>query len=112
MDAAHLTQTLTLVVLALATARFALSSAGRAGDGLAGLFVAPDLSLGWPVGVQEIDEPWAWQRPPGSPPSSDPSSHPSGDAALPDAASSEPPRGRYVVAIVRVAPVRLVVKAH
>ena len=38
-------------------------SVGQAADGMATLFVPPDRALGWPRGVQEIDDPWAWQVP-------------------------------------------------
>ncbi len=41
--------------------RLMVQSLGRAGDGMAQLFVPPDRGLGWPRGVQESDEPWAWR---------------------------------------------------
>lgn len=113
MDASHLTQTFALAAVALAIGRFVLTSAGRAGDGMAGLFVPPDRSLGWPAGVQEIDEPWAWRRPT-SGIRDVVLSQDADDGRTPsvDALSIEPRHGRYVVPLARVAPVRLAVRSN
>lgn len=61
MDASRLTIAFAILIVGYGLGRFLLGSASRAGDGLAALFVPPDLSLGWPRGVQESDEPWAWR---------------------------------------------------
>jgi hypothetical protein len=58
MDASPFAQALLLFVLLTAMTRFVLGPAARAGDGIAMLFGPQDHSLGWPRGVQEIDEPW------------------------------------------------------
>jgi hypothetical protein len=61
MDASPITQALVLFVLLTVTTRFVLGPLARAGDGIATLFGPQDHSLGWPRGVQEIDEPWPWR---------------------------------------------------
>jgi hypothetical protein len=60
MDLSPITQALFLFVLLTVTTRFVLGPLARAGDGIATLFGPQSHSLGWPRGVQEIDEPWAW----------------------------------------------------
>ena len=113
MDASHLTQTFALAAVALAIGRFVLMSAGRAGDGVAGLFVSSDRSLGWTPGAQAIDEPWAWRRPTtGIRDRVLNQDADDGRAPSVDALSIEPQHRRYVVPIIRVAPVRLVVRSH
>jgi hypothetical protein len=42
------------------------SSLGRSSAVMGSLFVPYDRSLGWPTGVQESDEPWAWRVDPPS----------------------------------------------
>jgi hypothetical protein len=61
MDASPITQALFLFVLLTVTTRFVLGPLARAGDGIVTLFGPQSHSLGWPRGVQEIDEPWAWR---------------------------------------------------
>jgi hypothetical protein len=43
--------------------RRAAAALGQSSDVMACLFVPPDRRLGWPMGVQESDEPWAWRSP-------------------------------------------------
>ena len=45
-----------------------LGAIGSSSDVMASLFVPPDRRLGWPRGVQESDEPWAWRTPESDPP--------------------------------------------
>ena len=61
MDASPITQALFLFVLLTVTTRFVLGPLARAGDGIVTLFGPQSHALGWPRGVQEIDEPWAWR---------------------------------------------------
>jgi len=61
LDASPITQALFLFVLLTVTTRFVLGPLARAGDGIVTLFGPQSQSLGWPRGVQEIDEPWAWR---------------------------------------------------
>ena len=63
MDASPITQALVLFVLVTATTRYVLAPLARAGDGIATLFGPQTHTLGWPRGVQESDEPWAWRTP-------------------------------------------------
>jgi hypothetical protein len=62
MDAADLTKLFMFAVLGVGLGRFVLTSLDRAESGFASLWVPPDRTLGWPRGVQESDEPWAWRR--------------------------------------------------
>ena len=61
MDASPITQAVFLFVLLTVTTRFVLGPLARAGDGIVTLFGPQSHSLGWPRGVQEIDEPWSWR---------------------------------------------------
>jgi hypothetical protein len=63
MDAAQLTQLITIGALLFLSMRFALRSLDRAEAGFASLFVPPDRTLPWPRGVQESDSPWGWNPP-------------------------------------------------
>lgn len=113
MDASHLTQTFVLIAVAIVIGRFFFTTLGRAGDGMAALFVPPDRSLGWPRGVQESDEPWGWRVPAsaleehGGAEEWDQADGPGGTAV-----GSEPRRGSFVVALTPVAPIRLIVRPH
>jgi hypothetical protein len=62
MDTPNLLVVALVVGLILVAPRVA-ASMGTTGDVLAQLFVPPDRGLGWPHGVQERDEPWAWRAP-------------------------------------------------
>ena len=66
MDTPNLLVAIGFLVLLIVGPRLAYESVGRTGDVIAQLFVPPDRALGWPHGVQESDEPWAW-RPGASP---------------------------------------------
>ena len=61
MDASPITQAVLLFVVVTAATRFFLAPLARAGDGIATLFGPQNHTLGWPHGVQESDEPWAWR---------------------------------------------------
>ncbi len=61
MDPSSLVAIVVLVAVVWFGPRVLLESVGRASDGIAQLFVPPDRALGWPRGVQERDEPWAWR---------------------------------------------------
>ena len=63
MDTPHLLVLAIAVLVIVVMPRLILQSVGRASDGIAQLFVPPDRALGWPRGVQESDEPWAWREP-------------------------------------------------
>jgi hypothetical protein len=113
MDASRLALTVAVLLIAFGIGRFVLATAGRAGDGMATLFVPPDRTLGWPLGVQESDEPWAWQAPP--PNAAAPA--PDDDGGLDDPPGEpalwiDPPRGSFVVPVDRVTPVRHGVRPH
>ena len=113
MDASRLALTFAVLMIGIGIGRFVLSTAGRAGEGMATLFVPPDLTLGWPRGVQESDEPWAWQQRAAAPRPPDPGDSDGVDrppGALP--LRVDPPRGSYVVPVDRVAPVRHRVRPH
>jgi hypothetical protein len=113
MDASRLTVAFALVVVAIGLSRFVLGTVGRAGDVMAALFVPPDQSLGWPHGVQESDEPWAWRASSRSggtqapPPDEDASAGGANDLSW-----REPPSGRFVVPVAPVDPVHLGVRPH
>ena len=114
MDAGQLVQLFTLIAVAIGLGWFALTSAGRAGDGIAALFVPPNRTLGWPDGVQESDEPWGWRsgpRPTMAPPTSagdDDGGGGFGDEPTPIG----PGRGALIVPVAPVRPVRLVLRPH
>jgi hypothetical protein len=63
MDTSPITQALLLFAIVTVTTRFVLTPLARAGDGIATLFGPQSHALGWPRGVQESDEPWAWRTP-------------------------------------------------
>jgi len=63
MDTPNLLIPAVLALLLIFVPRLVLQSVGRASEGIAQLFVPPDRALGWPRGVQESDEPWAWREP-------------------------------------------------
>ena len=52
-----------IIVGLIGVGRRALGAMGSSFDVMASLFVPPDRRLGWPRGVQESDEPWAWRTP-------------------------------------------------
>jgi hypothetical protein len=120
MDSSQLGEAFAIVAITVVIGRFVLRPIGNAGDVLAGLFVPPDRSLGWPHGVQESDEPWGWRQ--GRPPApavfggrdalddGEPAGGPTGpdlDAAIP-----VPRSGTLVVPVGRVSPVRLGLRPH
>jgi hypothetical protein len=108
MDAAQLTKLFALLVVAAAFGRFVLTSLDRAESGFASLFVPPDRTLGWPHGVQEGDEPWAWRAARSQPLEVLGGSPAEPDRELPTPVSdwSAPRAGALVVPVGRVAPVR------
>jgi hypothetical protein len=113
MDASRFALTFAVLMIGIGIGRFVLSTAGRAGEGMATLFVPPDRTLGWPRGIQESDEPWACReraaatRPP-DPDDGGRAEGPPGD--LPTLI--EPRHGGYVVPVARVAPVHHRVRPH
>ena len=112
MDPSRFTIALAIVLVAIGLSRF-LNTAGRAGDTMAALFVPPDRSLGWPHGVQERDEPWAWRAPARSSateirPPDDGAASGSGD----ERSWGDPPPDRYVVPVAPVDPVHLGARRH
>ena len=113
MDASRLALTFAVLLIGFGIGRFVLTTAGRAGDGMATLFVPPDLTLGWPLGVQESDDPWAWKTPPtkASAAADDDAGGPAGSLSDPKL-WVDPPRGSFVVPVDRVAPVRHGVRPH
>jgi len=113
MDASRLLITFTILLAGIGISRFVVTTMGRAGDVMATLFVPPDRALGWPRGVQESDEPWAWHRPPSVAaerpiePNDD-----GGDGPGDPTEFTDPKAGRFVVPVDRVAPVHLGVRPH
>jgi hypothetical protein len=113
MDASRLLITFTILLAGIGISRFVLTTMGRAGDVMATLFVPPDRALGWPRGVQESDEPWAWRRSPALAaerpiePNDD-----GGDGPADPTQFTDPKAGRFVVPVDRVAPVHLGVRPH
>ena len=113
MDASRLLITFTILLAGIGISRFVLTTMGRAGDVMATLFVPPDRALGWPRGVQESDEPWAWRRSPALAaerpiePNDD-----GGDGPADPTQFTNPKAGRFVVPVDRVAPVHLGVRPH
>jgi hypothetical protein len=67
MDTPNLLIPVVAGLLLVLMPRLILQSVGRVSEGMATLFVPPDRTLGWPRGVQESDEPWAWRVPAGDP---------------------------------------------
>jgi hypothetical protein len=67
MDPPNLLTLIAGTVVLVFLPRFAVRSMGVTGDLIAQLFVPPDRALGWPHGVQESDEPWAWRAAPALP---------------------------------------------
>ena len=63
MDTPNLLIPVVAGLLLVLMPRLILQSVGRVSEGMATLFVPPDRTLGWPRGVQESDEPWAWRIP-------------------------------------------------
>lgn len=63
MDTPNLLIVVVAGLLLVLMPRLILQSVGRVSEGMATLFVPPDRTLGWPRGVQESDEPWAWRVP-------------------------------------------------
>jgi hypothetical protein len=114
MDASPITQALLLFVAVTAATRFILAPLARAGDGIATLFGPQNHALGWPRGVQESDEPWAWRTPQFAvvDHSTQPDD-PSGDA-LSDVSDAwvESSSGRFLVPVTPVEPIRLRVRPH
>ena len=117
MDAGQLLQLLVLLAVASVIGQLAITSAARAGDGLAMLFVPPDRGLGWPRGVQESDEPWAWRSALPPPPEVvTPVASAGGDSFDPhstdDLIRVAPRTGALVVPVERVGPVHFGVRPH
>jgi hypothetical protein len=109
MDASPITQALVLFVIVTATTRYVLAPLARAGDGIATLFGPQTHTLGWPRGVQEGDEPWAWRAPQ--------------QAALPNDRADDDQRpgpevetegrsGTFVVPVAPVEAIRMGVRPH
>jgi hypothetical protein len=68
-----------IIVGVLLAPRFILELVGRAGQGVARLFLPPEGMSGWPKGVQEDDRHWGWRSPPAEPePGAPPTTHPDG----------------------------------
>ena len=63
MELSTLAIWIAIVAGLIGLARRVLGAMGSSSDVMASLFVPPDRSLGWPRGVQESDEPWAWRTP-------------------------------------------------
>jgi hypothetical protein len=114
MDASRLTMTFAILLVGVGLGRFVVSSLGQAGDVMASLFVPPDRALGWPHGVQEGDEPWAWHGSVGGAAAQlpidrgDDDNRGSGDARD----WRHPGRGTFVVPVDRVAPVHVGIRPH
>ena len=107
MDAAQLTKLFALVIVLVGLGRFVLTSLDRAEHGFASLFVPPDRALGWPHGVQEGDEPWAWRKPVAH--IEDPGLEPPGGAGQPtvvETTAVPDARRSLVVPVHPVAPIR------
>jgi hypothetical protein len=113
MDAALLTQVVTIGALFVLGMRYAVRTLGHAEAGFASLFVPPDRTLPWPRGVQESDSPWGWRTTPDGddPPERDVDGLTS-DLLMPGldleavVAAPSTGRGRYVAPPHRVDPIR------
>src|SRR5258705_11802045 len=114
MDASPITQALLLFVAVTAATRYVLAPLARAGDGIATLFGPQNHTLGWPRGVQESDEPWAWHSP---------GPVVVNQSGLPDDRSGDPfsdvsevwvdsRSGRFLVPVAPVEAIRLRVRPH
>jgi hypothetical protein len=114
VDSAHLSLTFVLAAVGIGLGRFVLTSMDRAESGFASLWVPPDRTLGWPHGVQESDEPWAWRK--GPPPidvHAAPPFRPPIDADVPRSSEpASPLRDSLVVPVAAVAPVHLTIHRH
>ena len=112
MDAAHLAQLILYGGILFVLVRFLVTTLDRAESGFASLFVPPDRTLGWPRGVQESDEPWAWRAPtahvedPGLEPPGGPGERTMIEAPAADA------RRSLVVPVRPVAPVHFNLRPH
>jgi hypothetical protein len=62
-----------VVVGLLLAPRLILELVGRAGHGVARLFLPPEGMTGWPRGVQEDDRGWGWRTGPSDPAPAEPS---------------------------------------
>ena len=67
-----------IVVGVLLAPRVILELVGRAGQGVARLFLPPEGMSGWPKGVQEDDRHWGWRSPAEPDPGAPPTTHPDG----------------------------------
>ena len=67
-----------VVVGLLLAPRLILELVGRAGDGVARLFLPPEGMRGWPRGVQEDDRHWGWHSPAATPAKPAPATEPNG----------------------------------
>ena len=114
MHAAQLSQLIAITVLVLAFGRFVVRSLDRAEHGFASLFVPPDRTLGWPHGIQESDEPWAWRAGADAHPtrSDSPDDAPDrpGDPTLAEPAGAR--EGALIVPVAPVAPIHFAARAH
>jgi hypothetical protein len=113
MDAVNLAVGGAVAALAFVVGRGLFTSLGTASDCMASLFVPPGHDLGWPHGVQERDDPWAWRAAPSSSvaPPQDPDD--GGGPRQPEPRDwVDPGSGTFVVPVGRVAPVRLGVRPH
>ena len=63
MEFATLATWIVILIAVIGLGRRVLGAIGSSSDVMASLFVPPDRRLGWPRGVQESDEPWAWRTP-------------------------------------------------
>ena len=114
MDVAHLAQLMFYGAIVLVIVRSIVTTVGHAEHGVVNLFASPDRTLGWPHGVQEGDEPWAWRAPTADPgPSRDvsPPADPGGRGA-PELFAIEERRGALVVPVAPVDPIRFNVRPH
>jgi hypothetical protein len=113
MDPTRFAITFAVLLLGIVVSRLVVGTMGRTGDVMATLFVPPDRALGWPRGVQEMDEPWAWHVPP--PARTNPSAGPDDsidDGPRDDDGWVDPGRGTFVVPVAPVDPVHLGVRPH
>jgi hypothetical protein len=114
MDASPITQALLVFVVVTAATRFILAPLARAGDGIATLFGPQNHMLGWPRGVQERDEPWAWRTPqqavvdqPAPPDDRSGDPYPPGPEV-----GAESREGTFIVSVASVASIRVRVRPH
>lgn len=114
MDASPITQAFLLFLVVTAATRYILAPLARAGDGIATLFGSQNHTLGWPRGVQESDEPWAWRTPrqavvnqPAPPDDRSGDPDPPGPEVW-----AESREGTFIVPVASVASIRLRVRPH